>query len=432
MLLLGLLSFVAHFTSTAATTSNYTVAAGWYAGYHEPDVPLSSVLWSKYTHMIYAFATPTIDPSAISLVESDQELLPKFVSAAHQNNVKAGLSIGGWGGSQFYSSNVASATNRTAFVKSVTTLIQKYDLDLIDFDWEFPGMQGIGCNIVSPSDTDNLLLMLQELRVSPIGANVTISAAVYVRPFPTTNSSTIPQIAATLDWIVPMVYDLSWNWTAGSPLEQRALPTSPLNDSCFAATPGATGDGLEGRGSAVSAIQEWTAAGFPPSKIALGVPAYGHSFNVNSSTAFLTPSPGTTNRSSQLAPYPLYNTLNHTIGDSWDSTGGTNLCGVNQGPGGTWDFWALVKAGYLLANGTAAPGVPFRWDDCSSTPYLYAANHSVLVTYDDPHSFAAKGAFIRANQLAGFSMWEVGGDPNGVLLDAICEFFRCSKKRFPC
>ncbi|KAF8199989.1 chitinase [Mycena galopus ATCC 62051] len=406
-------------TTITAATSNYSAAVGWYAGYHEPEVPLSSVLWTKYTHMTYAFAVPTADPKAISLAESDAELLPQFVAAAHKNGVKAGLSIGGWGGSQFYSSNLGSASNRTSFVNSVLGLVHKYQLDLVDFDWEFPGVQGIGCNTISSSDPENFLSMLQELRASPIAANITLTAATAVMPFPTTNTSLIPQFAAVLDWIAPMVYDLSWNWTAGSPLIQRALPSSPLNDSCYADTPGATGDGLEGRGSASSAIAAWVGAGMPRAQIVLGVPAYGHSFNVNASTAFL---PGATSPP-QLAPYPSYNTLNHSVGDSWDGTGGTNLCGAYVGPGGTWDFWALVQAGYLTANGSAAAGVPYRWDACSETPYLYAANVSggVLISYDNPQSFAAKGAFVRANGLAGFSMWEVGGDPNGVLLDAIRE-----------
>ncbi|KAJ7282892.1 hypothetical protein C8J57DRAFT_1054990, partial [Mycena rebaudengoi] len=52
-------------------------------------------------------------------------------------------------------------------------------------------------------------------------------------------------------------------------------------------------------------------------------------------------------------------------------------------------------------------------------PYMYIKEHGILLSYEDPQSFAAKGSFVRANQLAGFSMWEVGGDPQAVLLDAI-------------
>ncbi|KAJ7665711.1 glycoside hydrolase superfamily [Mycena rosella] len=434
MLSLTLLALAAQCAAaTSAASSNYTVAAGWYASWHVTDVPLSSVLWSKYTHMTYAFAIPTADPSAISLAESDEELLPQFVAAAHKNGVKAGLSIGGWTGSQYYSSNVASASNRTAFVKSVTNLIQKYHLDLVDFDWEYPGVQGIGCNIVSSSDTDNFLAMLQELRASPIAGNVTLTAATAVVPFPTTNTSTIAEFATVLNWIVPMVYDLSWNWTAGSPRIQRALPSAPLDDSCFESTPGVTGTGLTGRGSARSAVESWSSAGMPASQIVLGVPAYGHSFNVNASEAFL---PSSSSTPQLLTPYPPYDTLNHTVGDNWDGTGGTDQCGVFVGPGGVWDFFALVAAGYLLANGSAAAGVPYQWDTCSSTPYLYAADRGVLVSYDDPRSFAAKGAFVRANGLGGFAMWEVGGDPKGVLLDAICvcplNLWLCVLMRLPC
>ncbi|KAJ7212975.1 glycoside hydrolase family 18 protein [Mycena pura] len=426
--LLALCAYAAASTPTAAS-SNYTVASGWFASWHVADVPLSSVLWSKYTHMVYAFATPTADPKTLFLAESDEELLPQFVAAAHKNGVKAGLSIGGWGGSTYFSSNVASASNRTSFVNSVTNLIQKYRLDLVDFDWEYPGVQGIGCNIVSASDTDNFLLMLQELRASPVAANVTLTAATAVVPFPTTTNSTatVAQFATVLDWIVPMVYDLSWNWTAGAPRIQRALPSAPLDDACFADTPGAgagDGSGLAGLGSARSAVEAWAAAGIPRAQIVLGVPAYGHSFDVNASAAFL--APASSSSGAQLAPYPPYDTLNHTIGDKWDGApaGGVNQCGDAQGPGGTWNFFALVAAGLLLPNGSAAPGVPHRWDACSATPYVYAAkahpgDGGVLISYVDPASFAAKGAFARANGLAGFSMWEVGGDPKGVLLDAM-------------
>ncbi|SRR6266478_2973903 len=48
--------------------------------------------------------------------------------------------------------------------------------------WESPGKQGIGCNIVSTSDSANFLSFLQTLRVMS-GPNLIISAAVPVNPF---------------------------------------------------------------------------------------------------------------------------------------------------------------------------------------------------------------------------------------------------------
>jgi chitinase len=50
---------------------------------------------------------------------------------------------------------------------------------------------------------------------------------------------------------------------------------------------------------------------------------------------------------------------------------------------------------------------------------MYNAMSEVMVSYDDPHSFAAKGAFIKKQNLRGFAMWEAGGDHKDSLLDSI-------------
>lgn len=50
--------------------------------------------------------------------------------------------------------------------------------------WEYPGTTGIGCNTYSVNDTSNFLLLLKELRASPlIPKNLTLSAAVSLKPF---------------------------------------------------------------------------------------------------------------------------------------------------------------------------------------------------------------------------------------------------------
>lgn len=48
--------------------------------------------------------------------------------------VKALISAGGWTGSRYFSDNVATADNRTAFVKTITDLATNYSLDGIDFE----------------------------------------------------------------------------------------------------------------------------------------------------------------------------------------------------------------------------------------------------------------------------------------------------------
>ncbi len=44
------------------------------------------------------------------------------------------LSIGGWGGSQYFSSAVATGANRTAFARAVINLVSMYQLDGVEFE----------------------------------------------------------------------------------------------------------------------------------------------------------------------------------------------------------------------------------------------------------------------------------------------------------
>lgn len=77
-------SSVDNSTSTSNSTADH-IAASWYAGYHASDFPVQNVSWSKYTHVIYAFAPTAGDGSMVSLAESDAAILPDFVELAHQN-----------------------------------------------------------------------------------------------------------------------------------------------------------------------------------------------------------------------------------------------------------------------------------------------------------------------------------------------------------
>ncbi|EJD03463.1 glycoside hydrolase [Fomitiporia mediterranea MF3/22] len=379
------------------------VSSAWYTGWHAQDFTLDDVPWNKYTHLTYAFRETTQDPSNITLPEPGARLLPQFVAKAHENGVKAFLSLGGWTGSQYFSTNVGNEKNRTKFVNAINELVSLYHLDGIDFDWESPGHQGIGCNTISPNDTANFLSLLQELRRTPTGSSITISAAVGLTPFadetgqPSTN---VTGFAKVIDYIEIMNYDVwgSWSTSVG--------PNAPLNDTCASAE--------HQQGSAVSAVAAWTAAGMPPNQIVLGVASYGHSFAVNASSAF-----NGTNSKTELAPYPAFNASEFPVGDAWDDQPSIDICGVFEQQGGEQDFWNLVDSGMLLPNGTPAPNTPYRFDDCSQTDYVYNTTASVMISYDGPRAFAAKGEFIKNVGLRGFAMWEAGGDKNNTLLNAI-------------
>ncbi|KAJ7636957.1 glycoside hydrolase family 18 protein [Roridomyces roridus] len=384
------------------TDPSDVIASAWYPGWLATDFPPSSIPWSKYNAMTFSFATTTPDVSMVALDSVSAAALPEFVSAAKSNGVTALLSIGGWTGSIYYSNAMATADNRTAFVTTVLNLVSQYNLDGIDFDWEYPGKTGLSCNVVNPDDSNNFLLFLQELRGTSAGKNLVLTAAVGITPFVGSDGQPmddVSEFATVLDRVALMAYDVwgSWSPTVG--------PNAPLNDSCAPVADG----------SAVSAVNAWTAAKFPANQITLGLASYGHSFRVSPSAAL------TSNGS--LALYPDYDNSPSAqpLGSS-DSPGDASAldpCGDPEGVSGIFTFAGLIQDGFLTANGTAAAGIEYTFDECSQTPFVYNQTSNVMVSYDDATSFAAKGRFINDQGLLGFAVWDVTGDQNDILLDSL-------------
>lgn len=205
-----------------------------------------------------------------------------------------------------------------------------------------------------------------------------------------------------------MNYDVWGNWSTG------VGPNSPLDDTC------ASEDNQQG--SAVSGVTSWTEAGMPKHQIVLGVAGYGLSLEVKVADAF---------NGSELAAYPPFDASVFPKGDAWDDSEGTpDTCGVIQTNGGSQDFWNLVLQGWLTSAGEPAPSTPYRWDNCSQTDYIFIYDNStttsnstegVMISYDSPRAFKAKGKFVAEKNLRGFSMWETASDVNDLLLNAILE-----------
>jgi chitinase len=102
------------------------------------------------------------------------------------------------------------------------------------------------------------------------------------------------------------------------------------------------------------------AAGLPRSKLVLGVPAYGYAYSVNKLSAF--------KKNGQLKSFPAFTASAHLVGDGWDDPNpGPDVCGNNQTAGGVWDYWGLIKAGYLGKTGDPAKGICYTYDTCSQS-----------------------------------------------------------------
>lgn len=132
-----------------------------------------------------------------------------------------------------------------------------------------------------------------------------------------------------------MNYDINGQWSTTG-----VGPNAPLDDACSTVK----------AGSATSAIAAWTGAKFPAKQLLLGVAAYGHSFTVDPTVAVV---------SGALASFPAF-IKNIT-------TDGVDQCGNPAGADDDLNFVDLVTQGYLTANGTAADGMTYRFDNCSQT-----------------------------------------------------------------
>ncbi|MHB9027942.1 MAG: RhuM family protein [Candidatus Latescibacterota bacterium] len=90
---------------------------------------------SQLTHIIFSFATPTAEGGLINTIKNLREM----VEAAHRHGVKAGLAIGGGSyGDGDFPAIAASADKRGAFLDACMGEVDRFELDGIDLDWEYP------------------------------------------------------------------------------------------------------------------------------------------------------------------------------------------------------------------------------------------------------------------------------------------------------
>ncbi|KAJ7936259.1 glycoside hydrolase superfamily, partial [Mycena leptocephala] len=276
----------------------------------------------------------------------------------------------------------------------------------------------IGCNLFSPEDSANFLAFLQMLRNTESGEGLLLTAAVGIQPFLDSSQPPIPmtnvsEFASVLDRIEIMSYDIwgAWSTAVG--------PNAPLDDTCELL--------VNQQGSAASAVAVWTKAGFTADQvgpqyrqtlmpcgshvthITLGVASYGRSYRVSSVPALL---------DQKILPFPEFNSTDPPPGPE-DDPSYIDTCGKHTGVNGEFTFNELISAGFLVSNGTQASGIYYTLGSCSKTPYVYDSSLNTMVSYDDARSFAAKSEFISQLGLAGFAMWDLAGDHNDILLDAI-------------
>ncbi|KAF9458111.1 glycoside hydrolase family 18 protein [Collybia nuda] len=404
------------------------IAAAYYPDWSAGSFPPEKLDFSKFDILFFAFAIPN-SSSGLTWDSGSQAILKRLVTSAHNSGkgTKIVLSVGGWGGSHYFSSATSSSANRTTFTNALKSAVNTFGLDGIDIDWEYPNSTGAG-NPHSTADAANFLNLLKSLRTA-LGSSKIISAAVPHLPWLGSNGSPLKDAsayAAQLTYVNIMNYDV---WGASA----SPGPNAPLGNLC--------GTSKQPQASAQAALSQWKAAGFHASKLLLGLPLYGYvsqstktgltgSLLPSSNMVLLQQADVTTDNGE--ADMHFLNGAHVRTSKTSDTseaqeTQESGEATINATLTSWWGqqipFSAIVKSGALVkkSDGTYGQGGGFTmaWDDCSDTPFLFNVAQKTVVTYDDTYSLADKAAFAKKNGMAGCFTWSLDQDDNLTLQNVI-------------
>ena len=329
---------------------------------------------AKLTRINYAFANIQNGRIVIG-APVDEANFATLVGLKQQNpSLQVLISVGGWLWSGNFSDMALTKESRTRFIDSVAEFIERYKLDGLDIDWEYPGMAG-ATNHFRPEDRRNFTLLVEELRTRfnhdqrKLGRTLLLSFAAgsssdYIA------HTELARVARYVDTVNLMAYDYYEPGSEKISGNHAPLYTDPADPK---------------RVSADRSVQEFEQAGVPARKIVLGVPFYGH---------------------------------------VWGSVGPTDH-GLFQ-PGVPVPN-AFANYGNIVS-GMIGHGYTRYWDAAASVPYLYSDQKREFVSYEDPESLALKCAYVRRKGLAGIMFWDYTGDPTGALLNTIHTAFYGSGK----
>jgi hypothetical protein len=194
---------------------------------------VNDIQFGKLTHVNYAFVLPTTTGGLQAL--DNPSKLQSLVSAAHANNVKVLIAVGGWndGNDSGFESLAGNSTYRNNFVNNMVNMVNQYGLDGVDIDWEYPD---------NGTSSNNYSALMSQLSTAMHSRGKLLTAAVVANG----GSSIQSNVFGYVDFLNLMAYD-----GGGS------------NHSTYS--------------YAQQSLTYWIGRGLPASKAILGVPFYGRS-----------------------------------------------------------------------------------------------------------------------------------------------------------
>lgn len=177
------------------------------------DEPLERVQMDKYTHIMYGFLKPQEDGSILPVPKP--ELLQEMVAKAHDSDVKVFAAVGGWSYQNkplapTFAAMAADEQSRTRFVQAMMDVVNTYNLDGVELDWEYPQQE-------TEADYEALVLELaQALHNQGKELSAAVAGATAANEKATVSKMITPAALDALDFVEIMAYDL--HTTEHSPL----------------------------------------------------------------------------------------------------------------------------------------------------------------------------------------------------------------------
>lgn len=349
--------------------------------YHPEKLPLE-----KLTHIIFSF-TNVIDGAMKFRNPTNAKKLNELVAQKKQHpNLKVMIACGGWGAKGF-SDMASSQENRQKFITSTIAFVEKYKLDGVDIDWEYPGIAAAGTK-ASPEDKKNFTLLMKSLReqLDKLERPQTLTfAAAGWKPY--YKNIEINEVMKYADYINVMTYDqvgggseFTGHHTALGWIKAKNLLNTPAGDYLESKKEELAQQGIEFEPASTEMIVDYCLKeGIKAKQIVIGAAFYGRSWK-------------------GVAP---------------ENNG---LYQANKGVHQGWGTYHNIRAKYENKNGYKR-----YWDSIAKAPYLYNAKDSIFFSYDDPESVSLKTSYALKNKLGGIMFWELGNDTKSKnsLVDAI-------------
>jgi len=343
---------------------NKHVVIGYIAGY-AGLIDIKMIKPEKLTHLNYAFANIKNNRISLSNAGTDTVNLKNLNTLKIKNpNLKILVSVGGWSYSGNFSDMALSDSSRKAFGRSAAMLVNKYKLDGIDIDWEFPGLPGAG-NVHRFEDKHNFTLLMKACReeLDRVGRQdgkklmLTVAAdcsQIFL------DHTEMDSVQAYLDYINLMTYDFL---TEIPNLTFHAAGLFPSKK-------------MVSNNTICQSVLCYLKAGVLPEKMVLGIPFYGHLYHLKKNV---------------------------------HSASGAEIKEHIGTQGFTFIKDSLINSNHFQ----------YHRDRTAKAAYLFSPHDKQFVTFDDEWSVKHKCRYVRKHKLAGIMFWEYSSDEKGYLLEEI-------------